>query len=247
VRAAGIDGCRFGWVAAVAVDGGRDGVTTELRRFPDIDDVVRWWERATQGAAPRPPVAIDMPIGLPGIHGPRACDREARRVLGRRWMCVFAPPDRELLGHDFTHAREIVLRRRAADPSGSYAVATHQTVNIAPKIAAVDRALRAAPDRREWLIEAHPEVSFRALAGADLASKRSAAGAARRRALVAGQFPDAPARLVAVRWQRAEVGADDLLDAYAALWTALRFLAGVHTELGDGTRDEFGLRQRIIV
>src|SRR5450755_1338448 len=113
VRAAGVDGCRSGWVAAVAMDGGRDGVATELRRFPDIDEVVRWWERATDGVSPRPPVAIDMPIGLPRIHGPRACDREARRVLGRRWMCVFAPPDRELLGHDFTQAREIVHRRRA--------------------------------------------------------------------------------------------------------------------------------------
>ena len=247
VCAAGLDGCRAGWVAAVALRAPPGGESTALRRFATIDDAVRWWEDATVGVGPRPPMAIDMPIGLPARHEPRACDVQARRRLGRRWMCVFAPPDRELLGHDFAAAREIVHRRRAADPARSYAVATHETVNIAPKIAGVDRVLRASPGRADWLIEVHPELSFRTLAGEDLAPKRSSGGAACRRALVAARFPDAPQRLDAVRWRRREVGADDLLDAYAALWTAQRFVAGVHTELGDGARDAYGLPQRIIV
>jgi predicted RNase H-like nuclease len=105
----------------------------------------------------------------------------------------------------------------------------------------------AAPGRADWLIEVHPELSFRTLAGEDLAPKRSPSGAARRRALIAARFPDALQRLDAVRWRRSEVAADDLLDAYAALWTARRVVAGVHTELGDGARDAYGLPQRIIV
>jgi hypothetical protein len=42
---------------------------------------------------------------------------------------------------------------------------------------------------------------------------------------------------------------NDLLDAYAVLWTALRVARGPghHRELGDGRRDAHGLRMRIVV
>jgi Protein of unknown function (DUF429) len=54
---------------------------------------------------------------------------------------------------------------------------------------------------------------------------------------------------VTVRSGRAEVARDDLLDAYAVLWTALRFARGPghYRELGDSERDAYGLRQRIVV
>jgi predicted RNase H-like nuclease len=251
IVAAGIDGCRAGWVAAIA----RGDTTTELRRFADLDAVVRWRERDAGAAV----VGVDVPMGLPERAGPRPCDRDARRELGPRWMCVFAPPDRELLGLDFAAAREVVRRRRRADPAGEHPVMTHQTINIAPRIAEADRVLRADPRRQEWLLEVHPELSFRALAGVALAGvalagvalepKRTSRGAARRLALVAGQFPDAPQHLAGRTWPRAEVARDDLLDAYAVLWTALRVARGPghHRELGDGRRDAHGLRMRVVV
>lgn len=164
-------------------------------------------------------------------------------------MSVFAPPDRVLLGHDFASAREIVHRRRSAEPAHEHPVMTHQTMNIAPKVAEADRILRADPRRQRWLLEVSPELSFRVLAGSLLSPKRTPDGARRRRQLIAERFPDAPARLDDVAWPRAEVARDDLLDAYAALWTALRFARGDPScrELGDGRRDAFGLLQRIIV
>jgi predicted RNase H-like nuclease len=164
-------------------------------------------------------------------------------------MCVFAPPDRELLGLDFAQAREVVDRRRAADPAADQPVMTHQSINIAPKVAEADRVLRADPRRQEWLLEVHPELSFQSLAGAPLKPKRTSAGSARRLALVAEQFADAPRRIGARTWLRAKVVPDDVLDAYAALWTALRFARGPghYRELGDGRRDPYGLRQRILV
>jgi predicted RNase H-like nuclease len=241
IIAAGIDGCRAGWVAAIA----RGDTMTELRLFADLEAVVRWRDREAGAAM----VGADVPMGLPLRAGPRPCDRDARRELGPRWMCVFAPPDRELLGLDFAQAKEIVDRRRRADPAGDHPVMTHQTINIAPKIAEADRVLRAAPWRQEWLLEVHPELSFRTLAGAPLEPKRTSAGAAARLAVVARQFPDAPRRLGARTWSRAEVARDDLLDAYAVLWTALRFARGPghYRELGDSERDAYGLRQRIVV
>jgi predicted RNase H-like nuclease len=241
IVAAGIDGCRAGWVAAIA----HGDTTTELRLFSDLDAAVRWRERDAGAAV----VGVDVPLGLPPRAGPRPCDRDARGELGPRWMCVFAPPDRELLGLDFAAAREVVHRRRRADLAGEHPVMPHQTINIAPKIAEADRVLRADPRRQEWLLEVHPELSFQALAGAPLEPKRTSTGAARRLVLAAGQFPDAPQRLDGCPWPRAQVARDDLLDAYAVLWTALRVArgAGHHYELGDGRRDAHGLRMRIVV
>jgi len=248
VTAAGLDGCRSGWVAAIACapspNRAVDPPSTRLQRFDKLAEVVAWAE-----ARGRPIVAVDVPMGLPGRAGPRACDRAARRELGRRWMSVFAPPDRELLGLHFVAAREVVRARRRAEPDAVHRVMTHQTMNIAPKVAEADRVLRADPGRQAWLIEAHPELSFQELAGVRLAGKRDAAGARRRRELIGRTFPDSSRRLAEAVWPPRAVAAADLLDAYAALWTALRFRRGQgsYRELGDGTRDAHGLLQRIIV
>ena len=60
---------------------------------------------------------------------------------------------------------------------------------------------------------------------------------------------DAPQRLGARSWPRAQVAPDDLLDAYAVLWTALRVARGPgqYRELGDARRDARGLRMQIVV
>lgn len=214
--------------------------------FAKLEDVLHWRERC---AGPLPVLGLDVPMGLPARAGPRACDRQARRELGRRWMTVFAPPDRELLGRDFAAARAIVHRRRRAEPDDPHPVMSHQTINIGPKIAEADRLLRADPGRQQWMVEIHPELSFQEMAGGGLDPKRTAAGAAHRLALVTAAFPDAPARLAETPWPRSAVARDDMLDAYAVLWSTLRFAGACNRlrVLGDGARDGCGLRQRIVV
>jgi predicted RNase H-like nuclease len=88
----------------------------------------------------------------------------------------------------------------------------------------VDRWWRAAPPGGPRLVEVHPEVSFAAMAGRPLAHrKKSWAGALERWELLA-------ARGVALRGACGEAGAlaavDDLLDAAAVAWTALRVARG---------------------
>jgi predicted RNase H-like nuclease len=214
---------------------------TELRLFAHIDALVRWREEKADGAM----VAIDVPIGLPPTVGLRSCDREARGCLGSRWMCVFEPPDRQLFGADFEAARAIVHARRALDPLAH--VLTQQGLRIMDKIAAVDGALEQDPSRSAWLLEVHPEVSFRRMSGHDLARKKSSSGKAQRRGLLRASFVDLDDRLDAVPWRRRDVGYDDMLDSYAALWSALRFVRGAHLELGGEERDERGLPMRMIV
>jgi predicted RNase H-like nuclease len=245
VAAVGIDGCRAGWIAAFAFGEVPALERTGLCLFYDIRGVVDWHSKQPLG----PKVAVDVPMGLPPRVGLRKCDRQARGRLGRRWMCVFEPPDRELFGHDFDSARSLVYARRADDPKASFRVLTQQGAHIMKKIAEVDAVLCEQSSQQEWLIEVHPEVSFRELADEDLPRKKFAAGKQRRHELLRGCFPDIDDRLRSVPWRRRDVGYDDMLDAYVALWSALRFARGRghYVELGDGERDERDLVMRMVV
>ena len=118
---------------------------------------------------------------------------------------------------------------------------TRQAMAIAPKIAEADALLTAAPQRQRWLVEVHPELCFLALARelahpsatGGLPRKKRSAGRALRRELIAKAFEDALAQIDAVAWAGTVVGRDDVLDAYAGLWSALRYqrahgVAGEH-------------------
>jgi predicted RNase H-like nuclease len=239
----GVDGCRVGWVAAFARIGGA-GLRTELRLIRRQDGGFASLVRECEAMPERPVVAVDVPIGLPATAGLRDCDRRARELLGRRWMCVFPAPDRGLFGLTFEQARDVVLARRA-EP-GEHPVMTHQTMAILPKIEEVDAAMAADPSRQRWIAEVHPELCFAAMAAnGGLPSKRHAAGRRARLALLRRAFPDVVERARQARWPRREVAPDDILDAYAALWTARRYADGSATCLG-GDRDEHGLLRRMI-
>jgi predicted RNase H-like nuclease len=241
--ALGLDGCRSGWIAAIAYGSVEQPTGTGLKRFDGIEDLLAWRESQRS----RPIVAVDVPMGLPDHVGVRPCDAEARARLGSRWMCVFEPPDRALYSHDFESARAIVWARQADDPKAVFHVLTQQGIQIMSKIEQVDRVLLANPSREAWLIEVHPEVSFRELAQGDLPRKKSSAGKKRRQALLQQEFDDIGEQLADVPWLRKEVAPDDLLDAYVSLWSALRFARGHHLELGAGETDSCGLRMRMIV
>jgi predicted RNase H-like nuclease len=79
--AAGVDGCRGGWVS-FKIDLASSQVRVELVDLPSIlrnkpDDLAI--------------LAVDVPIGL--FNGSRACDKAARKLLGQpRGTSVFAAP-----------------------------------------------------------------------------------------------------------------------------------------------------------
>ena len=231
MRVRGVDGCRSGWLSAdVEVDVG-----------VDIDGHVtwRWWPLAETNALLHDgdvvAIAIDVPIGLPDT-GPRACDRAARTLLGRRGVSVFPAPSRSVfVATSYPDARAILAARGGRSMSA-------QAFGIVRAVAAVDACLSAADDDR--VVECHPEVSFALLAGEPVrAGKRTAAGAAIRRRLLAGVWPGAD-QVLALR--PAGTPEDDALDALAAAWSARRFVAGAHRTFGDGARDPRGLPMRII-
>jgi predicted RNase H-like nuclease len=218
-RCAGVDGCRGGWVVAT-----REGITVE----PAIAVVVDAGYAA---------VAIDMPIGLPS-SAPRRSEIEARRYLAPRGSTVFPTPARACLAAtDYRHACELSMAARNVKLS-------KQSWHILGKIAEVDRAV--TPAHSDSVVEAHPECSFLAMNGEQpLASKHTAIGIEQRLALVEAAF-GIDARLVTRTGTTATV--DDVLDAYAVLWTAERFAAGLHLTfpaVGQDV-DERGLPMRIV-
>ena len=177
-------------------------------------------------------MGVDMPIGLSDSK-PRVCDIEARKFLGRGGgSSVFPAPPRAILGRvDYRTALDIA---RSTTGRGI----SKQTFNITAKVAELDCLIRSGTDCE--IVEVHPECSFRMLnSGEPLPSKKTAAGQEVRRHLLGAHF-DVPSS--------APRGAasDDVLDAFAVLWSTIRFRSGVHREFGDGQLDDCGIPMRIV-
>jgi len=119
---------------------------------------------------------------------------------------------------------------------------SQQAWGIAPKIKQVDDAI--TPDSQRWAFEVHPEVCFWALNERCPMkyNKKTTEGAAERIAVLHPVFPEIE-RHLANRPSR--VGMDDLLDAAAAAWTALRRHRNKAECVGTPERDEMGLETTI--
>jgi predicted RNase H-like nuclease len=219
VAVLGVDGWRGKWVGA-RLDGRRVTLMAlahaeAVLAVPDVDVV-----------------GIDMPIGL-SDDGPRRCDIEARRALGRAGSAVFPAPLRAVLDCP-DYAGACAVSRAASGKALSV-----QAWNLAPSIRSLDAALGDPPDPR--VREVHPELAFRALDDRVAAPKASARGLAERiRALepvldVLDALADAPPGVPAV----------DCLDACAAAWSARRIAEGSASSVGGDERDARGRPMRI--
>ena len=141
--AAGIDGCRAGWIIA-----GWDGRAWSLERVETLADAVPLLRsRAT--------VCIDMPIGL-SATGVRRCDAAARRLLGPRRSSVFPAPPRMALV-DRPYAELNMASKRRFDRGLS-----KQTFFLLPKIRETEALLRGGLCRAQEWLETHPELCFTA-------------------------------------------------------------------------------------
>ena len=239
VSSVGVDGCPDGWVAAIA---GKDrGV--EIKVFRTINDLVR--ELRGRGAGV---IAVDMPIGLPDTPQLRRCDMEAREILGKAKSSVFPVPDRELISlPTWEQVQLVVAARKQLDPEAKGI--SKQSHAISPKIAELDKFVRANPDCHSYVVEVHPEVSFRAMSDreGELPKKKSYGGKLARKALLAEHlFGRDGLRHPGDDMAPSGANKDDVLDAFAALWTAQRFLVHDSFVLG-GDLDAHGVPMRMVV
>ena len=230
--AAGVDGCRAGWIC----------VTRELGS-QEMASACFESARALFSQRPAPDaIAIDIPIGLTD-SGPRACDQEARRFLGRpRASSVFPAPIRAVLAAR-SWEKACAIRNRVEGKRMS-----KQAWGIVGKVAEVDEELRTRPRLRRRVREVHPEVSFQAWNGAAMEfNKRLGRGREERRRLVDRYFGPVAYDVVRDQFLVKDVAHDDILDAFAALWSGERILRGVNRTLPEGPPiDRCDLRMEIV-
>ena len=188
-----------------ACRGGWVAVVLECGTFADTlfaPTFVGLLERLKDVAA----IGVDIPIGLPAAGG-RAADAAARVFVGPRRSSVFpTPPRQALLAATYAEARALV-------PSLSA-----QSFALRQKILEVEASVGD-----ERVFEVHPEVSFVALAGGSHLHhpKRTWNGRTERRRLLAQQGIDLPDEVAAD-----QAAPDDVLDAAAAAWSAMRVARG---------------------
>ena len=217
----GVDGCPGGWIGA-RVDG--SAVTWLL-----LEDA------AAVFAVDAATMAIDIPIGLPE-RGWRACDLEAKELLGRAASSVFLTPPRPVLeAQDYAAARTL-----ARELTGGQSVSA-QAYALRHRILDVDRHM--TPDLESRVVEVHPELALRTLGRREPGTKHSAAGLAARIGVLQGWLPDVLGDLERVPRR---VRLDDALDALAAAWSAQRWAAGTARTVPTTVhRDPRGLRMQI--
>jgi predicted RNase H-like nuclease len=106
----------------------------------------------------------------------------------------------------------------------------------------VDDAL--TPNSQQWAFEVHPDVCFWALNGERPVghNKKKEAGFSERLDLLRSEFPEIQRHLAN---RPPGVGKDDVLDAAAAAWTALRRHRGEARCVCTPERDEKGLAATI--
>jgi predicted RNase H-like nuclease len=212
VAVLGVDGWRGAWVGARL-----DGRTVTFLALPDAAAVLAVPDVEVVG--------IDMPIGL-SDDGARACDRQAKALLGKAGSSVFAAPVRAVLAtDDYAGARALSV---AATGGTSLSAQAFQLVG---SIRALDDALGEPPSER--VVEVHPELAFRHGLGGVTDPKVTARGLAQRLAALRPVM-DVDAALLAAP---PRVPAVDALDACAAAWSARRVADGVAECVGDGARD----------
>ena len=207
--------------------------------FPSIAELDRSW------GGPGSLTLIDIPIGLPDDASFRACDAAARRLLGRRASSVFNPPTRSALaGGSYTEAcdlNEMACGKRLSK----------QAWGTMPKIAEVDRYLRAGLHRPDRIRESHPETLFHILGGGrnPRHRKKEAEGRRERLAVLDSHLPRAEqiARELGARIPRRQAGPDDILDALVSALVATRFGASLGTLPEVPGRDSVGLVCEMVV
>ncbi|MEY9121731.1 putative RNase H-like nuclease [Bradyrhizobium yuanmingense] len=214
----GLDGFRFGWVAAWIDERGDQG-------FDYSPSLMRLL------AIPHARAMIDMPIGL-NASGYRACDLRARELIG---PSVFLGARRDLWAfHDMAAANRHYWKHE-----GEGRGVSAQLWNIRDKMREVDEAM--TPARQATIGEAHPELIFWNLAGrVRLEPKTSPRGREQRIALLRGRGFTEVKRWLTLR-HGTGIGRDDLIDACACAVAARDSTQSV----GDGRIDPRGLRMEI--
>lgn len=228
-RIASVDGCKKGWLVAMATQWPPALNLIDFSVCPTFNDVLN----ATQHCST---VVVDMPIGLPA-QGSRDCDIEARQFLAPKGSAVFDAPPRAALSAATPQQFQNMVRQINGVGAGL------PVWGIVPKLREVDAAM--VPPLQIRVKEYHPEIIWRQYAGGIvLSSKHSAAGLLQRLEIIENAEINLYnfARILPV----STVKLDDLLDAVIGLDVAWKIDNGLGTKFpAVGQTDGKGLSMEI--
>ncbi len=216
IRVAGVDGCRGGWFAVIA--NAENEKIIDFQFVKKISDLV-------QNSHKIDVIAVDIPIGLltAAKTGGRNCDILARKLLGRpRSSSVFSPPVRSVLNFASSYTNANHANKKSSIKKIGI---SKQCFGILPKIIEVDGLIN--PELQEIFKEVHPELCFWKMGGEipSYYNKRIPKGIQERINLLSSvglnNIPD-----VFENYPRSIVNIDDIVDAAAACWTAIRIHKG---------------------
>ena len=219
---AGVEPCPGGWLV---VPGKLQGVSL----FPDPPSVVTTMIDVLDSRPAYEIIALHAPIGLPGerIRGGRACDRQARKLLGtRRGSAVAAPPTRSDVYDASGEGLSAVVRAQLS------------------RIRAVQRDVASYHQRT--VFEVHPELGFYQL-NEDKPlryAKRTHLGIEERLSILQARMPGLE-RVVDHIPEGVRLAT--VLDACVDLWTARRIAARAVARLPEVPEwNDDGLRMELV-
>lgn len=213
--AVGVDAYHGGWVAVALGDGSFHSAAIA----PTLAALIAAFPTAAA-------VRVDIPIGLPA-GGCRSCDEAARVFVGPRRNSVFMSPPLPALQRGTFQEALATCRGLTGKGLSQQAYALKTKILEAATVA----------DTCDVMIEVHPEVSFRAMAGRPLVwPKTTWSGMWDRLDLLANEgisLPHAPGAAGAV-------AVDDLIDAAAAAWSAARWAARTAQSVAEPEKSSTG-------
>ncbi|GAB1645961.1 DUF429 domain-containing protein [Krasilnikovia sp. MM14-A1259] len=209
IHVIGVDAYALGWVGVEL----RDGAFGRAMLASTLYEIVA----GSSGAAV---IGVDVPLGMLPDRW-RAADAVAADHLGPRRSSVFRVPPRAVWQEpDFAAANRVCKQLTGTGIS-------RQSWALRPKLLEANAIWERHPG---LLFEAHPEVSFRTMAGAPLQyAKKTWAGQAQRRELLAKQGISLPDSL----GPAGQAPPDDILDAAAVAWSAHRMATGTAQSYPD--------------
>jgi len=209
VLVAGIDVWRKRWTAVVLCDGRYERALID----PSLGKLLE----ALPGVAA---IGIDMPFGLTSGARRREADAAAREFVGPRGSAVFPTYPREVYeAPNYDAARETCLKLTEGSIS-------RQAYALGERILELERTVEGQHEVRE----VHPEVSFREMAGRFVSwPKTSWNGLHERKQLLLDHGVEIPTQIATI----GNAGAEDVLDAAAAAWSADRIAHGAAKTFPD--------------
>ena len=196
INAAGLDGCKSGWLIFYYQDR-----QYQFQLINSISDGKAVFEKSCK-------IFIDIPIGLSSHNYDRQIEKQMRKLLKNRSSTIFTPPCREAIEQSVYQKANNINRQITGKGLSK------QAFNIGKKIGEVDNFLKTK--KSFSLVESHPEICFKILNGQVLQSRKNTLEGQHKRREIISKFSldlDKTIAKALKTFPKSKAQPDDIIDA----------------------------------